>query len=105
MSPEQPNVFGDMIREAKTECGGDRCVVTAGLVSECSRDPSSGDPLYDFLRGFGDAPLEGAVEDELGVPDPSAYAAVVGNALAQAIARKCIELGSERPSLVRRSEE
>jgi hypothetical protein len=80
-SPEGAGAYHDMIVDAKAACGGDECVVTAGILDPCTVE--NDDPAVQFLHSFGRTPLIGAIQDHAG------YAAVVGDALAQVVDETC----------------
>jgi hypothetical protein len=81
-APEPAETYRDMIREAKAGCGGDACIVTAGLLAtDCV--PSSDPLIWRFLNAFGREPSWGDVLDFDG------YGAVVSGALADAIVDTC----------------
>lgn len=90
-SPEGLLTYRDMILEAKAGCGGERCVLTAGLINEvCSPDHEPF--VWQFLNAFSTPPVWGAIGTSLGWPldpDTSHYPDVVGDALANAVATKC----------------
>ena len=80
--PEPVETYRDMIRAAKSGCGGDACIVTAGLLAtDCV--PSSDPLIWRFLNAFGRDPTWGDVLDFAG------YEAVVSGALADAIVDTC----------------
>jgi hypothetical protein len=84
-SPEDLSVYADIVRGAKTGCGGDACIVTGGLLApNCV--PSADPMVWRFLNAFGDAPPWGDIADFGG------YAAVVSDALAGAIVDTCDEI-------------
>jgi hypothetical protein len=81
-SPEPIETYRDIVRDAKAGCGGDECIVTAGLLgSDCV--PSSNPVIWRFLNAFSREPDWGDVLDFAG------YAAVVSGALADAIVDTC----------------
>lgn len=77
--------YADTIRAAKAGCGGDDCIVTAGLLPpNCV--PSANPVIWQFLNAFGKAPQWGDIGDFDG------YAAVVSSALAEVIVETCDEI-------------
>lgn len=83
-SPEGVDTYRDMLRAVKTGCGGDACILTAGLVNPCIEDVD--DTLFQFLNAFGEAPIVGDIDE------PADYGAVVGDALAQVVKSTCDEI-------------
>jgi hypothetical protein len=82
--------FVDIVRDAKTVCGGDQCIITSGAIQGvCYDQPGNTNTrLYDFMNGFGKPPaswvsLEGAVVD---------FEGVLGTALADAVATTCDQI-------------
>jgi hypothetical protein len=86
-SPEGAQVYHDMVTAAKAGCGGDQCVLVAGLVNTCIMGVNNA--LWQFMNTFPDAPTIGSIDD------PFTYADVVGDALAQIIGQKCDEIPPE----------
>jgi hypothetical protein len=80
-SPEGPEAYHDMIVDLKAGCGGDECVVAAGILDPCTIELD--DPVVRFLRSFGREPLLGEINDHAG------YAGVVGDALAGVVDETC----------------
>jgi hypothetical protein len=74
--------YHDMVASSKQGCGGNLCIVTAGIIPSCL--PDAHDPLWNFLSAFGSAPtwtdIDGTAMD---------YTNVVGGALAQAVRNTC----------------
>lgn len=83
-SPEDVAVYHDMIVAKKQACGGDRCVVTAGLLDPCLE--MTNQKAFQFLSSFGDAPILGSIADTAN------YSATVGAALAEVIGETCEDL-------------
>jgi hypothetical protein len=84
-SPDDLAVYQQVVRDAKQGCGGDACIVTAGLLApNCV--PSADPMVWRFLNAFGEAPAWGDVNDFAG------YAAVVDDALSDAIVETCDEI-------------
>jgi hypothetical protein len=74
--------YRDTILAAKAGCGGEDCILTAGLLpSDCV--PSANPKIWQFLNAFGTTPTWGAVDDFTG------YGAVVSDALAEGIVDTC----------------
>jgi hypothetical protein len=81
-SPDDLAVYGQVVRDAKQGCGGDACIVTAGLLApNCV--PAADPMVWRFLNAFGETPAWGDVTDFAG------YAAVVDDALSDAIVETC----------------
>ncbi len=80
-SPEDIAVYHDMVTAAKTGCGGDDCILTAGLLDPCV--PDTEQTVWQFLSSFGKTPTYGSIEDTF------AYSDVVGTALAQIVSETC----------------
>jgi hypothetical protein len=80
-----------MVVSAKSGCGGDLCVVPAGLTPPCVPN-TAGNVLNDFLHSFGKDPILG----DIGEPEDTAhYPDVLGDALAQIIAQTCEDIRPE----------
>ena len=81
-SPEDLAVYREIVRGAKQGCGGDECIVTAGLLApNCV--PAADPMVWRFLNAFGESPPWGDITDFGG------YADVVSDALAGAIVDTC----------------
>lgn len=81
-SPEDLAVYRDIVRKSKEGCGGDECIVTAGLLApNCV--PAADPMVWRFLNAFGETPAWGDIEDFAG------YAEVLSGALAGAIVDTC----------------
>jgi hypothetical protein len=77
-----------MVIAKKKECGGDRCVLTAGVLDTCI--PTENQFLWKFMNSFGGkAPLTADIEG----PGAS-YSAVVGDTLAQTVRDTCDKIPS-----------
>jgi len=87
-SPEGANTYRDMLVNAKAGCGGESCILTAGLVNQCIQGVNNS--LWQFLNAFGDPPIIGDIKDS------AAYTQVVGDALAQVVKKKCDEIGKPK---------
>jgi hypothetical protein len=83
-SPEETQVYKDMLTAVKPVCGGDACILTAGLVNPCIETVDNA--LWKFLNAFGEPPIWGDLKD------PSQYSVVVGDALAQVVKQTCDEI-------------
>lgn len=83
-SPEDIAVYHDMLAAAKTECGGDECILTAGLLDPCVE--ATDQTVWQFLSTFGEAPIWGDIDDSAN------YANVVGDALAQIVGETCMQI-------------
>lgn len=63
-SPESVATYHDMVVAAKSECGGDACIVTGGIMQPCMT--SVGDNVeYGLLSAFGEAPVVGDIGPRL----------------------------------------
>jgi hypothetical protein len=83
-SPEGTQAYKDMLTGVKTACGGDKCILFAGLVNPCIKDVNNA--LWELLNAFGEPPIWGNLKD------PSQYSSVVGDALAQVVKQTCDEI-------------
>jgi hypothetical protein len=81
----------DTVVAAKTECGGDDCIVSGGLFSIFCTPATNA--AFTFLSSFGEEPIWADIG--LGIGPPPDYAAVVGDALAQIVAEQCDEIRPE----------
>jgi hypothetical protein len=77
--------YADTIRAAKAGCGGDDCIVTAGLLPP-SCVPDANPVIWQFLNAFGEVPQWGDIDDYAG------YAEVVSSALANVIVQTCDQI-------------
>jgi hypothetical protein len=84
-SPEGIDAYREQVLAAKTGCGGEACVLTAGLL-DAGCVPSANPTVWQFLSAFGDDPVWGPIADEDG------YADVVRDALTEVIAQTCEEI-------------
>lgn len=80
-SPETIQAYHDRLAAAKTECGGDECILTAGLLDPCVE--SSNQTVWQFLNAFGEAPTWGSIDDT------AEYTNVIGAALATIVGETC----------------
>ncbi|MBX7081020.1 MAG: hypothetical protein K1X88_17605 [Nannocystaceae bacterium] len=83
-SPETVAAYHDRLAAAKTLCGGDECILTAGLLDGCVE--ASNQTVWQFLNAFGEAPTWGDIDDTQN------YTTVVGNALAQIVGETCDQI-------------
>ena len=83
-SVEVLQTYTAMVRDAKATCGGDACILTAGLIKKCV--PAENQKLWQFMKAFGEAPIWGDIEDKAG------YVDVVGEALAATLGDACINI-------------
>ncbi|MBI5516194.1 MAG: hypothetical protein HY909_20585 [Deltaproteobacteria bacterium] len=81
-SPEGARRYHDLFVRAKEQCGGDRCIVTAGILPPCAM--GANEPLYQFLNAFGRPPTIGDIEGT-----SMDYTRVVGDALARTVSELC----------------
>jgi hypothetical protein len=80
-----PAVDRDTILAAKAGCGGEDCILTAGILpADCV--PSANPTIWQFLDAFGNAPSWGAVDDFTG------HGKVVSDALADGIVDTCEQI-------------
>lgn len=63
-SPEDVAVYHDLIADAKRGCGGDRCIVTGGILDPCTKD-SADNVIYPLLSSFGKEPIIADIGPEL----------------------------------------
>jgi len=85
-SPESKDLYGEMLVEAKANCGGADCIFVSGLVPTCVSEINQ--KLWQFMGLFDE-------QDEPPVGDIEAtndYTAVFGGALADTIAEQCAEI-------------
>lgn len=84
-SPETLEAYRQRVIDAKSGCGGEECIFTAGLLAtNCV--PDSDPMVWQFLSAFGSAPVWGDIYDYEG------YGDVVAGALAEGIVDKCDEI-------------
>jgi hypothetical protein len=85
LSLEPIETYRDMILDAKAECGGAECIVTAGLLSsECV--PDTNPVIWQFLNAFGTEPSWGPIDDF------AIYDDIVTAALAEALVQACEQI-------------
>ena len=63
-SPEDVDVYHDMIVGAKQGCGGDACIVTGGIMQPCLVDAVD-TRIYPLLASFGEEPVIADIGPEL----------------------------------------
>lgn len=80
---DTPKHYHDMIAGAKTKCGGDKCIITAGVINPCV--PSSNQFLWQLMTSFGNQQPAWADINAAA----SAYSMVVGTSLAQVVQKTC----------------
>ncbi|MGE0549433.1 MAG: hypothetical protein AB7O24_13405 [Kofleriaceae bacterium] len=80
-SPEGVSAYHDMLVAAKQQCGGDACILAAGIINPCTMD--NNDTIWQTLNAFGEAPIWGDIDDT------TSYDTVVGDALAQVVNQTC----------------
>ena len=83
-SPEPLQDYHDWIASQKAACGGDKCIITAGLINPCT--VTTNDNHWLFLNMFGEEPIWGSIYDQ------AKFETVVGNALAAVIGQTCLEI-------------
>lgn len=77
-----------LVTSAKAECGGDECIIGAGLFKTfCTPELNA---AHAFLSSFGSDPIWGSIGDAFGSPPD--YEATVGAALAEVVGQTCDEL-------------
>ncbi|MBL4687917.1 MAG: hypothetical protein JKY37_25225 [Nannocystaceae bacterium] len=85
-SPGSIASYRDMILDAKSECGGAECVLTAGLLApNCV--PEYDPPIWQFLNAFGAEPTWADVRDA------TLYEGVVAQTLAEGLVETCEAIG------------
>ncbi len=80
-SPESVATYHDMLTNVKKECGGDKCIITAGLIDPCVK--TYDDTMWKFLSSFGEPPIYGDIKN------PAEFTTVVGDALALVVKQTC----------------
>ena len=80
---EGAQTYHDMMTRVKAGCGGDNCILTAGLITPCVQ--STNQELWQFMSSFGKPPI--AIGDIDGLA--TEYSKVVGDALAQVVRQTC----------------
>ncbi len=84
---EDAKFLHDTVTAAKSGCGGDKCIIGAGMLNRDCVDPANAADYasFDFLRSFGEEPIWGEAFTE----DPDEWRRVLGDALAQFVADTC----------------
>ncbi len=83
-SPEPLVDYKKRLLDAKANCGGEICILTAGLVPTCIEGINQ--KLWQWLTAFGDTPIVGDIKDT------AKYGEVVGQALAATLGDTCINI-------------
>ncbi len=84
-SPEAMSFYTQSLLDAKSGCGGEECILTAGLVPGCIGGINQ--KLWQMMTAFGDdAPIWGDITDT------EAYTEVIGAALAATLGDTCASL-------------
>lgn len=83
-SPEPIADYKQRLLDAKATCGGEVCILTAGLVPTCIEGINQ--KLWQWLTAFGDTPIVGDIKDT------AKYGEVVGQALAATLGDTCINI-------------
>jgi hypothetical protein len=84
-SQGSPAMYHDMLAGVKSGCGGDDCIIAAGLIDPCVQQ--SNQTVWQVMSSFGEPPIWGDIEGE-----PAEYQQVVGDALAQVVKKTCDEI-------------
>ncbi len=90
-----PMFLHDTVVAAKAGCGGDKCIIGAGMLNGMCDDPLRYSAFH-FLRSFGEEPVWGDILD--GFPfssNPEIWRRVLGDALAQIVADTCATIPPE----------
>jgi hypothetical protein len=102
ITPESADSLADIVRSAKSGCGGDDCILTAGMVDPNSNCNTEYPRLTEFLSAFGKPPASlGDISGPGGGgwPPPPAppeeYEKVLGDALAEVLAQTCADIPPE----------
>jgi hypothetical protein len=74
-----------MLVGQKEMCGGDRCIITAGLIDDCIIEVD--DKGWQFLNMFGEPTIWGDIHE------PSTYDVIIGDELSEAVVDVCDEIG------------
>ena len=84
-SPEAMSLYKQNLLDAKSGCGGEECILTAGLVPGCIGGINQ--KLWQMMTAFGDdEPIWGDITDT------KAYTEVIGAALAATLGDTCASL-------------
>jgi len=87
---EDAKFLHDTVVAAKAGCGGDKCIIGAGMLNASCDDPTKY-ASFDFLRSFGEEPVWRNIA-AVGWPptsNPADWEVVLGDALAQFVADTC----------------
>jgi hypothetical protein len=84
-SMEPLSSYHDLLASVKSQCGGDACIVTAGILPDCLM--TSNNILWQFLNDFGEPTLWTSIDGTA-----AQYAAVVGDALARVVSTTCMTI-------------
>jgi hypothetical protein len=84
---ETVDTYHSMVVDKKSNCGGDACILTGGIIPPCIAS-TPGNTLWGLMSSFGEpnppfADIDGPA---------TAYAGALGDALAQVIAQTCDEI-------------
>ncbi|MCA9637542.1 MAG: hypothetical protein KC420_16055 [Myxococcales bacterium] len=83
-SPEALKTYKQMLLDAKSACGGEACILTAGLVPPCIEGINQ--KLWQMMTAFGGTPTWGDIKAT------ESYTEVVGEALAAALEDTCTNI-------------
>jgi hypothetical protein len=86
-SPESLATYKQKVIDAKAGCGGENCVIAAGIVNPCIEPEDN--ILWQFLNAFGEPATTGDFDDV------GQYNQVIGDALAQVVIETCEEIPPE----------
>jgi hypothetical protein len=87
---DTPAHYHDMIAGVKKACGGDQCVLTAGVIDQCI--PSTNQFLWQLMTSFGNPqPLAADIEGS-----QTTYASALGDTLAQSVRDTCAKIAPPR---------
>jgi hypothetical protein len=84
-SVESLETYYNMLVGQKENCGGDRCIITAGLIEPCIIDVD--DKGWQFLNMFGEPTIWGNIHE------PSTFDVIIGDELSEAVVDVCDEIG------------
>ncbi|MEJ7729104.1 MAG: hypothetical protein WKG00_07810 [Polyangiaceae bacterium] len=84
-SQDPPAAYHDMLAGVKSGCGGDECIIAAGLIDPCVQQNNQ--TVWQVMSSFGEPPIWGDIEGEA-----AEYQQVVGDALAQVVKKTCDEI-------------
>jgi hypothetical protein len=83
-SPEGTAAYHTMLATAKQGCGGDACILAAGIIDPCTMTVNN--TIWQTLNAFGEPPIIGDIDDTAN------YSKVVGDALAQVVKQTCEDI-------------